>query len=60
MIVAGLGLGQLLMVGRDNNDMSMVLAVMLVIVLIGWAIDGLIFRSIEGWFNRRWGLGAAA
>ena len=60
MIVAGLGLGQLLMVGRDNNDMSMVLAVMPVIVLIGWAIDGLIFRSIEGWFNRRWGLGAAA
>ncbi len=60
MIVAGLGLGQLLMVGRDNSDMSMVLAVMLVIVVIGWAIDGLIFRGIEGWFSRRWGLGAPA
>jgi NitT/TauT family transport system permease protein len=60
MIVAGLGLGQLLMVGRDNADMSMVLAVMLVIVAIGWAIDGLIFRNVESWFNRRWGLGATA
>jgi NitT/TauT family transport system permease protein len=60
MIVAGLGLGQLLMVGRDSNDMSMVLAVMLVIILLGWAIDGLIFRNVEGWFNRRWGLGATS
>jgi len=58
MIVAGLGLGQLLMVGRDNSDMSMVLAVMLVIVIIGWAIDGVVFRSIERRLNRRWGVGA--
>jgi len=28
--------------------------------LIGWAIDGLVFRNIETRFNRRWGLGAAA
>jgi ABC-type nitrate/sulfonate/bicarbonate transport system permease component len=48
------------MVGRDSNDMSMVLAVMLVIILLGWAIDGLIFRNVEGWFNRRWGLGATS
>ncbi len=60
MIVAGLGLGQLLMMGRDNSDMSMVLAVMLLIVLIGWAVDGLLFRSLERWFERRWGLGATA
>lgn len=60
MIVAGLGLGQLLMVGRDNSDMSMVLAVMLIIVLIGWAIDGLIFRNIEGHLNRRWGVGTTS
>lgn len=60
MIVAGLGLGQLLMMGRDNSDMSMVLAVMLLIILLGWAVDGLLFRSLERWFERRWGLGAAA
>jgi NitT/TauT family transport system permease protein len=60
MIVVGLGLGQLLMMGRDNSNMPMVLAVMLIIVLIGWAVDGLLFRSLERWFERRWGLGAAA
>lgn len=60
MLVSGLGLGQLLMTGRDNNDMSMVLAVMLVIILLGWTIDRLVFRSMERWFKRRWGLGAMA
>jgi NitT/TauT family transport system permease protein len=60
MIVAGLGLGQLLMMGRDNSDMSAVLAVMLVIILLGWLIDGLIFRSVERRLNRIWGTGALA
>ena len=48
------------MMGRDNSNMPMVLAVMLIIVLIGWAVDGLLFRSLERWFERRWGLGATA
>jgi NitT/TauT family transport system permease protein len=60
MLIAGLGLGQLLMAGRDNSDMNQVLAVMLIIVLIGTAIDGLFFRSLERWLARRWGLGATA
>jgi sulfonate transport system permease protein len=41
------GLGQLLMTGRDLNDMSLVIAVMVLIVAIGFVVDGLIFRTLE-------------
>jgi NitT/TauT family transport system permease protein len=51
-----LGLGQTLMHGRDLNDMSLVLAVMAILVLIGIVADQLIFARLERIVRRRWGL----
>lgn len=54
------GVGQLLTVGRDLNDSSLVVAVMIVIVLIGLTFDKLIFAQIEKIIRRRWGLSGAS
>lgn len=51
------GLGHLLNVGRDLNNMSIVLAIMFVIVALGLATDRLIFARMESWVQERWGLG---
>src|ERR1700694_745021 len=56
MIFVSLGLGQMLMMGRDLNDMSLVIAVMILIVAIGYIVDGLVFRTIERRIQRKWGL----
>ena len=56
MIIISLGLGQLLMTGRDLNDMSQVLAILFVILVLGWAIDLVVFRTIENRVAARWGL----
>lgn len=56
MIFLSLGLGQLLMMGRDLNDMSQVLAVMILIIMLGYFVDGLIFRTMERKLQERWGL----
>jgi NitT/TauT family transport system permease protein len=45
--------------GRDLNDMSQVLAVMLLIVAIGAVVDRAVFRTIERQLRRKWGLAAA-
>lgn len=60
MIFVSLGLGQLLMMGRDLNDMSQVIAVMILIVAIGYVVDGLVFRSIERRLQRKWGFAPAS
>jgi len=59
MIFVSLGLGQLLMMGRDLNDMSQVIAVMLLIIAIGYIVDGLVFRTIERRLQQKWGLAPA-
>ncbi|OFV96339.1 MAG: sulfate ABC transporter permease [Acidobacteria bacterium RIFCSPLOWO2_02_FULL_61_28] len=56
MIFVSLGLGHLLMVGRDLNDMSQVIAVMIVIMALGQLVDQLIFRGVESRIRNRWGL----
>ena len=56
MIFVSLGLGQLLMMGRDLNDMSQVLAVMILIIAIGYIVDGLIFKTFERRLQYKWGL----
>ena len=56
MIFVTLGLGQLLMMGRDLNDMSQVLAVMILIVAIGYVVDGLVFKTMEKRLQYRWGV----
>lgn len=54
-----LGLGQVLMRGRDNNDMSLVLAVIFVMIAIGMVADRLIFTRLEQNIYSRWGLTGA-
>lgn len=53
------GLGQLLDMGRNLNNMSMVLAIMLVIVAVGLTFDRLLFARLEAWVQERWGLAHA-
>lgn len=60
MLYLSLGLGQVLMMGRDLNDMSAVIAVMVLIIAIGYVVDGLVFRSVEHHLHRKWGLTPAA
>src|SRR5277367_6665608 len=47
MLYLSLGLGQVLMMGRDLNDMSAVIAVMVLIIAIGYVVDGVVFKSME-------------
>jgi NitT/TauT family transport system permease protein len=56
MIFLSLGLGQLLMMGRDLNDMSQVLAVMILIIILGFLVNGLVFRAMERRLQEKWGL----
>jgi NitT/TauT family transport system permease protein len=56
MIFVSLGLGQLLMMGRDLNDMSQVIAVMILIIAIGYIVDGLVFKTLERRLQQKWGL----
>ena len=51
------GLGHLLNMGRELNDMSQVLAVIVVIVAVGLLADKLVFGAVEKRVRARWGLG---
>jgi len=56
LLFYSLSLGNLLQTGRDLNDASMVMAVMVLIIIIGVAIDGMIFTPLERRVRERWGL----
>jgi NitT/TauT family transport system permease protein len=56
LLFSFLGLGFLLNVGRQLNDVSEVIAVMLVIMGIGMLIDGFVFKRLESKVMSRWGL----
>ena len=56
ILFVSLGLGQLLNMGRELNDMSQVIAVMIVIVTIGVVMDGLVFGAAEKKVRQIWGL----
>src|SRR5437899_8423414 len=56
MLYVSLGLGQVLMMGRDLNDMSAVLAVMILIIALGYIVDGVVFKSMERHLQHKWGL----
>lgn len=55
LLFVGVGLGRLLMIGRELNDMSRVMAVMLVIVFLGLVVDRLIFGAWERKLRKAWG-----
>ncbi|MEU6467677.1 ABC transporter permease [Streptomyces massasporeus] len=52
----GVGLGQLLENGRNASDMAMVFEAILLILIVGIAIDLLIFSPLERWVLRSRGL----
>jgi NitT/TauT family transport system permease protein len=56
LLFVSMGLGHLLSMGRELNDMSQVLAVMLVIIGIGLSMDRLLFAQVEYRVRERWGL----
>lgn len=56
LLFSFLGLGFLLNVGRQLTDVSQVIAIMLVIMGIGIAIDGVVFKKLENKVMSRWGL----
>jgi len=59
LLFVSAGLGHLLNVGRDLNNISMVFAVMIVIVIVGVTVDRLVFGRAERWVHERWGYAAA-
>lgn len=57
VIIAGKqSIGSLLQINRNLNDAEGLLAVMIVILLIGIAVDTLVFGRLEQFVRRRWGL----
>jgi len=56
LLYVSLGLGQLLTMGRELNDMSQVIAVMLMIIALGLLTDRAVFSPIERRVRERWGL----
>ena len=56
MLYVSLGLGQVLMMGRETSNMNAVIAVMILIIGLGYIVDGLIFKSMERRLQRKWGL----
>lgn len=59
LLIVCLGLGHLMMIGRELNDMSQVIAVMIVIIIIGIVVDRLFFVKVEKRIRERWGLSKA-
>jgi NitT/TauT family transport system permease protein len=60
MIYISLGLGQLLMTGRDLNDINLVVAVMVLIALLGYIVDGIVFRKLDASIREKWGMAGTA
>ncbi len=56
LLFSFLGLGFLLNVGRQLNDVSQVIAIMIVIMAAGILIDGFVFKRLENKVMSRWGL----
>ena len=55
LLFVSLGLGQLLQTGRELNDMSQVITVMLMIMSVGLLFDHAIFAPLQNYLRRRWG-----
>ena len=55
LLFVSLGLGYLLMMGRELNDINQVVSIILIIMLISVVVDKLFFGVIESKIKRRWG-----
>ncbi len=60
MLYGALGLGQLLNEGRDLNDINQVVAIMFLIALLGYIVDGVLFRRLDTSVRQKWGMATAA
>lgn len=58
LLFVSLGLGHVLIMGRELADLAQVLVVMLVIMAIGLITDRYVFGALEKHIRSRWGLGA--
>lgn len=56
LIFFTVGLGQLLQIGRELNDINQVVAIMLLIMFLGLIVERLVFANIEKNVRRKWGL----
>lgn len=56
LIKSSLGIGFLLHMGRELNDMSQVVGIMIVTILLGLLMDRFLFGLIEHRIRARWGL----
>jgi NitT/TauT family transport system permease protein len=56
LLSTGPGLGYTLRYASDFGDMSLVIAVMIIIGVVGAIVDQLIFQRIEKSVIKRWGL----
>jgi NitT/TauT family transport system permease protein len=56
IVFATVGIGFLLNQGRDFNDVSQVMATMVLAIVVGMAFERLLFAQLEVRVRRRWGL----
>ncbi|MGQ9779393.1 MAG: ABC transporter permease [Bacillota bacterium] len=55
LLYVSMGLGHLLMMGRELNDMAQVLAVMFLLLLLGSLFDRFFFARLQRKVEERWG-----
>jgi NitT/TauT family transport system permease protein len=56
LIKSSVGLGYLLYMGRELNDASQVIAIMLITILVGLLLDRFVFGLVQRRIRLRWGL----
>jgi NitT/TauT family transport system permease protein len=56
LMAASIGLGHVLLVGREFQAMDQTIAAMITIFIIGWVFDRVIFSKIEERVREKWGL----
>jgi NitT/TauT family transport system permease protein len=56
LLYVSIGLGHLLTMGRELNDISQIIAVMIIIIVIGITVDRFVFTKLENRVRERWGL----
>lgn len=56
MLSATRGLGQVLMTGRNEEDISQVIAVLVVIIILGLVVDYYVFGRVEKNIRMKWGV----
>ena len=56
LMAASIGLGHVLLVGREFQAMEQTIAAMITIFLIGWVFDRVFFSKLEDRVREKWGL----